>query len=147
MTALQVIAAEIRALDTSPRALRSFGLVVGGVFTGIAAVIAWRNGWTLTPWAVGLGGPGLVLMALGLVAPTVLHSVYKVWMGLAVVLGFVMTRVILTLVFVGLVIPIGLVLRLVGKDLLRLKLDAAADSYWLRKEETDPASERMTRYY
>lgn len=147
MTALQVIAAEIRALDTSRRALRNFGLVVGGVFAAIAALVAWRNGWTLTPWAVGLGGPALVLMALGLVAPGVLHPVYKVWMGLAVVLGFVMTRVILTVVFVGLVIPIGLVLRLVGKDLLRLKLDPAADSYWLPKEETAPAAERMTRYF
>jgi hypothetical protein len=147
MTALQVIAAEIRALDTSPRALRSFGLVVGGVFAGIAAVIAWRNGWMLTPWSVGLGGPGLVLILFGLAAPTLLHPVYKVWMGLAVVLGFVMTRVILTLVFVGLVIPIGLVLRLVGKDLLRLKLDASADSYWLPKEDAGPAAERMTRYY
>jgi len=147
MTALQVIAAEIRALDTSRRALRSFGLVVGGVFAGIAAVIAWRNGWALTPWAVVLGGPGLVLMTFGLVAPRVLRPVYKVWMGLAVVLGFVMTRVILTLVFVGLVIPIGLVLRLVGKDLLRLELDPAADSYWLPKEDADPAAERMTRYY
>jgi hypothetical protein len=147
MTALQVIAAEIRALDTSRRALRNFGLVVGGVFAGIAAIIAWRNGWTLTPWAVGLGGPALVLMALGLAAPRVLHPVYTVWMGLAVVLGFVMTRVILTAVFVGLVIPIGLVLRLVGKDLLRLKLDPEADSYWLPKEEADPAAERMTRYF
>ena len=147
MTALQVIAAEIRALDTSRRALRNFGLVVGGVFAGIAAVIAWRNGWTPTPWAIGLGGPALVLMALGLVAPRVLHPVYKVWMGLAVVLGFVMTRVILTVVVVGLVIPIGLVLRLVGKDLLRLQLDPAADSYWLPKEKAAPAAERMTRYF
>ena len=146
MTALQSIAEEIRGLDTSRRALRSFGLVVGGVFIGIAALIAWRHGWTLTPWAIGFGGVGSVLVLLGLVAPAVLRPAFRVWMGLAVVLGFVMTRVLLTLVFVLLVVPIGLALRLAGKDLLRLRLDRQADSYWLPREPAGGA-ERLERYY
>ncbi len=146
MNALRVIAEEIRALDTSRRALRSFGLVVGGVFVGIAAVIVWRSGWVLTPWGIGFGSVGSVLMLLGLVVPMLLRPIYKVWMGIAVVLGFIMTRVLLTLVFVLLVVPIGLVLRLVGKDLLRLRLDREATSYWLPRESAGGA-ERFERYY
>jgi hypothetical protein len=146
MTALHAIAEEIRALDTGRKALRSFGLVVGGVFIAIAAVIAWRTGG-LGPWGTGLGSVGAVLVLLGLVAPPVLRPVHRVWMGLAVVLGFVMTRVLLSLVFFGLVVPIGLVLRLVGKDLLRLRIDREAGSYWLPKPEAAPPVERLERYY
>ncbi len=146
MTALRAITEEIRALDTGRRALRSFGLVVGGVFAGIAAGIGWRHGWALTPWAAGLGGVGSALVVLGLLAPTILRPVFKGWMGLAVVLGFVMTRVLLTLVFVLLVVPIGLALRLVGKDLLRLRFDREAPTYWLPKEPSGGA-ERLERYY
>ena len=146
MSALHAIAAEVRALDTGREALRRFGLVVGGVFVGIAAVVAWRHG-ALTPWALGLGGPGAALVVLGLAAPTLLRPVYRVWMGLAVVLGFVMTRVLLTAVFALLVVPIGLALQLAGKDLLRRKLDRAAGSYWLPKPAGEPAAERLKRYY
>ncbi len=146
MGAFHIIAGEIRALDTGRRALRSFGLVVGGVFVGIAAVIAWRSGGA-TPWAAGVGGLGASLMLLGLAVPGWLRPVYRVWMGLAVVLGFVMTRVLLTLVFVLLVVPIGLGLRLAGKDLLRLRLDPEAASYWLPRDAPDPPAERMKRYY
>ncbi len=144
---LRAIAEEIRALDTGRKALRSFGVVVGGVFVGIAALAVWRHEGMLTPWAAGLGGVGAALVLLGLVAPAALRLVYQVWMGLAVVLGFIMTRVLLTVVFVLLVVPIGLVLRLLGKDLLRLHIDRQAESYWLPKEPAGPAAERLRRYY
>lgn len=147
MSALHAIAEEMRALDMSRPALRNFGLVVGGVLVGIGAVIVWRHAWTLTPWAMGFGGVGAVLVLLGLALPVALRPVYRVWMGLAVVLGFVMTRVLLTLVFVLLVIPIGLALRLAGKDLLRLRLDPEAESYWVPRDSPDSAAERFKRYY
>ena len=140
------IVEEVRALDTSPRALRSFGLVVGGVFVGIAAVIAWRRGWEVGPLVLGLGGPGLLLMLLGLAAPAVLKPVFQVWMGIAVVLGTIMTRVLLTLVFVLLVIPIGLVLKLAGKDLLDRRLDRARTTYW-RAKVYDDSPTRLERYF
>lgn len=144
---LHTIAEEIRSLDTSPKALRQFGLVVGGVFVGIATVIAWRRGWEVGPLVLGLGGPGVVLVLLGLVAPAALRPVYLVWMGLAVVLGFVMTRVLLTAVFVLMMVPIGLVLRLAGKDLLDRRLDPAATSYWKPKVYADTSARRLERYY
>ena len=144
---LRTIRDEIRSLDTSPKALRQFGLVVGGVFVGIAVVMAWRHDWALGSWTTGLGSIGSVLMILGLGVPRVLRPAYLVWMGLAVVLSFVMTRVLLTLVFVLVMLPISLVLRLIGKDLLDRRLDAEAASYWKPKTYADDTAKRLEKYY
>jgi hypothetical protein len=96
---------------------------------------------------MGLLSVGSVLMVLGLGVPRVLRPAYLVWMGLAVVLSFVMTRVLLTLVFAFMMLPIALVLRLVGKDLLDKRLDPAAPSYWKPKTYADDSAKRLEKYY
>ncbi|MEM1115037.1 MAG: SxtJ family membrane protein [Bacteroidota bacterium] len=144
---LQTVAAELRALDVSARALRQFGLVVGAVLLAVAAVLAWRAGWSLSPVARVLLGGGGTLVLLGAVAPRVLRPVHRVWMALAFALGFVMTRVILTLAFALAFVPMGLVLRLLGKDLLRRRLDPEAESYWIPRADGGPDREQLERYF
>ena len=143
----RTVAEEVRALDVSRPALRRFGWVVGGVFVGIAAVVWWRHGFAVGPVVAGLGGGGAALLALGLAEPALLRPVYRVWMGLAFALGFVMTRVILTAVFVGLVTPIGLLLRLFRKDLLGRRPDPEAATYWQPNTYRDDSAARLERYY
>ncbi len=138
---------EIKAVDTSKKALRSFGWVVGGVLLLIAAIIWWRNDWTLTTAAYVLGGIGTVLTVLGLALPKVLLPVYRVWMALAVVLGFIMTRVILTIVYYLIMTPIGLLMRLFGKDPMQRRIDPEASSYWIKKTYTIRSRERLEKYY
>lgn len=145
--ALASLRAELDALDASRPALRRFGWVVGGVFVGIAVLIAGLRGWTLGPWSLALGAPGLALVLVGTAAPGVLRPVFRVWMGIAVVLGAIMTRVILTLVFVLLMLPIAFVLRLVGKELLARRPDPEAASYWIDRDEPAPLTERLERMY
>ena len=144
---LAMVAAEVRALDVSVPALRKFGLTVGGVFLAIAAVSAWRHGWDLTPAARLLGGLGLALVVLGAAVPVVLRPAYKVWMAVAFALGFVMTRVILTLAFVLVITPIGLVLRALGKDPLAKAPDPSLGTYWITRDAPAPARQRLERYY
>jgi hypothetical protein len=74
-------------------------------------------------------------MVVGAVLPRALKWVYLGWMSLAFVLGFVMAHVILTLFFVGIITPVGLVARLLGQDFLRLKLDRSARSHWLPRPQ------------
>lgn len=138
---------EIKAIDTGRKALRSFGWLVGAVLLGIAAFLWWRHDWTPTTATYVLAGLGAALVVLGTLAPVVLRPLYRVWMALALVLGFIMTRVILTLVFYLLVTPIGLALRLFGKDSMHRKLDPEASSYWIEKEYIDASKARLEKYY
>lgn len=138
---------EIRHLDTTPRALRQFGVLVGGVFGAIAVFIGWRAGWDFPTWAAVMGGVGLALVVFGLVAPRVLRGPYVAWMGLAVVLGFAVSRVLLTLVFGLLVTPIGLVLRALGRAPFPRRPDARAATYWHAREAGPPDPARYGRFY
>jgi hypothetical protein len=108
------------------RQLRHFGLLVGGVF-GVIGLwpLVWRAQdprWWAVALAVALIGPGLV--APGLLAPA-----YRAWMKLAEVLAWVNTRIVLGLVFYGVVTPIGLVMRLLGHDPMRRAYDRTGASY------------------
>ena len=134
---------EIRRLDTSLPKLRSFGVLVGLVVVLIAGVLLWKEfavGW-------GLLAAAAPLIILGLWAPRVLRPFYLLWMALALALNFVMTRVILTAVFFLMVTPIGLVMRLTGRDPLQRKIDRNRPTYWIKKSYDANSSERLERYY
>ena len=111
----------------SPSTLRSFGLTVGGILLLMGL-------WWVHRGKFGLVGPGFavaggILLLAGVAAPRLLARPYSGWMALAEGLAFVMTRVILFLVFVLVVTPIGLLRRAVGGDPLRRRAKAT-ESYW-----------------
>lgn len=124
-----MIRAELQKLDQSPRALRNFGLLVGGVFLllGIIALVRGRAWW---PWT---GVPGLVLMLLGLLAPRTLRWVNFGWMTLSLSVGLVMSVLLLSVVFFLGFTLIGWLARLRGKDFLRRRANAG-ESYWLPRD-------------
>ena len=105
-----------QAQSTSKKELRSFGLVVGSVFTAIVIWPLLMRGEALRLWAIGLGG---VLILLGGMSPGILAPVHNVWMRVGHALGWVNTRILLSLVFYGLVTPMGILFRLMGKDVMR----------------------------
>lgn len=80
----------------------------------------------ISPWLLGLG---VLLVLLGAVYPRALKVPNRAWMAMAESLSFVMTRVILAIVFFVVVTPIGVVKRLTGWDPLRRR-GAPAPSYW-----------------
>ena len=106
--------------------LRDFGLLVGGIFAVIGLWPTLFRGEPLRLWALGLGA---VLMALGAVAPSVLAPIYKGWMWIGHVLGWINTRILLGIVFYGLVTPTGIIFRLMGKDTMRQAFAESSPSY------------------
>jgi hypothetical protein len=124
----------------SLRAEREFGLIVGGVLLLLSAWWLYRGKF---PHVSQITMPlAAVLLLLGLVFPRALAWPNKIWMGFAEVLAFVSTRIILGVVFFGIVTPIGLIKRAFGWDPLSRRA-ARGESYW------KPYSERQrdSRHY
>ena len=89
-----------------------------------------------------IGGVGILLLGLGVLIPLSLMPIYIIWMSFAVIMGYIMTRIILTIIYYLIFSPVALVLRVIKKDLLDQKIYRDAPSYWkIRSENTyDPKS-------
>jgi hypothetical protein len=121
---------------------RKFGLSVGGVLLLFAGIAAWRSHPTL---AAVLAVPAAALVLGGLVAPAALVPVERRWMAAAAVLGAFNTRILLTVAYYLVITPVGLILRVAGRDPLDRRLHSGP-SYWTRRPPEPPASrERYAR--
>jgi hypothetical protein len=127
-----MIRQELEQLSTGARDLRKFGLLVGGVFALIGGWLLFRH---KAAWPYLLA-PGALLVVLGLLAPRSLKLPYRAWMGMAFLLGSVVSTAILTVFYFLVVTPIGLLARVLGKDFLSLKMDSAAASYWVLRDRS-----------
>ena len=106
--------------------LRQFGLLVGAVFTVIGLWPVVFRGESLRLWAIGIGG---LLIACGGMLPQLLGPIYKGWMWVGHIMGWINTRILLGIVFYVLVTPIGLVFRLMGKDTMRQAFAESSTTY------------------
>jgi len=106
--------------------LRNFGLIVGGIFGVIGLWPAIIRGGNVRTWMVGLA---VVLILPALVAPRALAPAHRAWMALGSALGWVNTRIILGLIFFGMITPMALVLRLARRDPMQRAFDPNATTY------------------
>lgn len=117
------------------REVRNFGILFAVVGLLLAAWLLYRgsDAWVWTAAA------GALFLLAGFFAYPVLRPLYRGWMVFAFVLGWINTRVILGLFFYLILTPIGLVMRLFGRDPMHRKLDRSASTYWVRRPagETD----------
>jgi hypothetical protein len=106
--------------------LRNFGLLVGGVFVVISLWPLLLRNEPVRAWAAVAGGS---LIVLGGVSPLLLAPIHQGWMWIGHILGWVNTRILLGIVFYGLLTPIGLVLRLMGKNSMRPGFEGQSSTY------------------
>jgi hypothetical protein len=122
--------------NTDNNQLRSFGLTVGGIFAviGLWPVVFHNNNprW----WAVTLAG---LLVVPALIFPGSLSWIYKRWMALGHVLGWINTRIILGVVFYFVVTPIGFIRRLLGKDPMGKEIRTDVVSYRIPRTSRPPS--------
>ena len=76
----------------------------------------------------------MLFITFGFLIPIILKPIYIGWMSFAIIIGWFMTRFILSLLFYLIVTPIGLITRVLGKDFLELKKEASNGSYWNQRE-------------
>lgn len=122
---------EFQDIDSSRPELKKFGLAVGGVFSAIGAVMLYRG----NPGFWWLLIPGGILVLLGWLAPGLLKPLHRPWMLLALIMGWLMTRLILSLLFYLILSPIAIIARLAGTEFLDLKWPDKRESYWLAREK------------
>jgi hypothetical protein len=118
---------------------RSFGLVMAAALAAVTLLNVWHAG-RLWPWT---GGWAALFLVAGLFWPTVLNPLNRIWLKFGLLLHRVVNPVLMALLFYGTVLPTGLVMRMLGKDLLRLKRQPDAKSYWIVRQPAGPSPETM----
>lgn len=122
---------------------RAFGLTLAAacLLLGTIRLVLGHN------YALWWLGAGLLLLGLALFWTAPLKPLNRLWLRLGLVLYRVVNPVVMLLLFVTTIIPIGALLRLAGKDPLRLRRDPATPSYWLPREPPGPDPKSMINQF
>jgi len=115
--------------NPSRKELRVFSLLLIG-FGAIVAAILFRRLESQTPAVAGLIVTG-VIGAIGFAAPTLIRPLYVVWMALAFPIGWTVSHLIMLAIYYMVLTPIGLAMRLCGRDPMQRRFDRGAQTYWL----------------
>lgn len=115
------------------------------IITILLAILSWWRGRILP--AKFFCSCAFLLILLSLINIRLILPVYRIWMKGAEKLGIIMNTLILSILFYVILTPIGLILRLIGKDILKRNLERESSSYWLKREDGAFAPIQMERRY
>ncbi|HPG57150.1 MAG TPA: SxtJ family membrane protein [Candidatus Wallbacteria bacterium] len=108
--------------------LKAFGLVFGLIFLVICLWPAIFHSLQIRNWALGVSG---LFLIPAFFSPAVLATPYKIWMIIGKALGWINTRIILGLIFFGVMMPLGFVMRIFGYNPLAIGYDAGLKTYFV----------------
>jgi hypothetical protein len=112
--------------------------LIAGALLVIGLLPLWRGG-EVRVWAVITAA---IFFVIGAVAPRVLRRAKTAWLFFGFLLGTVMSPIVLAILFFGIIVPVAFVLRLFGRDALRLRGEPQSATYWLDRREP-PADMRL----
>ena len=124
--------------------LRDFGIVVGIAFALLATLLWWKHG-KVDPRI--LYGVSAFLILSGLILPRILRPFQWIWMRFALVLGWVMNRVILGVMFYIVFTAVAMVMRVIRRDVLHRRIDRQAETYWHMRTDGPVPTERYERQF
>ena len=119
-------------LRPASRELRWFGVIVLACFLTIGALVLWRTGSPRPAgilWAIGAGVCALYYLIEPLRVP-----VYRLWMLLVFPIGGTVSHLVLALIYFLLITPIGVIMRLFGRDPMHRRWQPEATTYWIDRE-------------
>ena len=120
---------EIKKIKATKKDFKSFGITIGLILFLIGLFLFYKD----ADFFLYIFFLGLIFTFLGIIAPSILKPIYKIWMVFAVIIGWIMTRLILSILFYTIISGIGILTRIIGKDFLSLKLKDQ-ESYWNDRE-------------
>ena len=118
-------------VSTEQSTEKSFGVVFSVVFL-IVALYPLTNSESLRIWALIVS---IIFFLLVFLAPKILVLPNKLWFKFGLLLGSIVAPIVMAFVYLVTVLPTGLIMRILGKDLLKQKLDQNAKSYWIKRSE------------
>ena len=118
-------------ISTEQSSDKSFGVVFSIVFL-IVALYPLINSESLRIWALVVS---IIFFLLAFLAPKILVLPNKLWFKFGLLIGSIVAPIVMAFVYFVTVLPTGLIMRLLGKDLLKQKLDKNAKSYWIERKE------------
>jgi|SRR5271165_488686 len=122
---------------------KAFGLIFA-VACGVMALAAlWEGRSTALWWSLA----SFVLLLLALFAAPLLHPLNRAWRWVSLQLFKIANPVIMAVLFFGVLTPVGLIMRVAGKDALRLRLDKESSSYWLTRASQSSVRNSMTNQF
>ena len=122
---------------------RNFGFTMASVFALIGLVGFTKHSSHAPFWL----GAALAFAAVTLWRPQTLGIANRAWLKLGLLMYRVVNPIIMAILFFGVILPIGWIMRLSGKDFLRLARDRALPTYWLPRSDPRPASESMRQQF
>ena len=122
---------------------RSFGFIFTAAFA-LLGTIPLLRGKPARPWCLGISA---VFFLLALTVPAILRPLNRLWMRVGLLIRKVTNPIIAGLMFFLVFTPLALFFRLLGKDLLRLKFDASAKTYWIIRHPPGPSPETMRNQF
>ena len=122
---------------------RSFGIVFSLLFL-IIGLFPLLSGNNIRLWSL-IVAVAFFVVALGF--PRILCPLNALWFKFGILLGKIMSPIILGLVFLISIVPIGLIMRGLGKDILNIRLDKTKESYWIDRTPSGPKKESMKNQF
>ena len=118
-------------IHTEQSSEKSFGVIFSIVFL-IVSLYPLFNSEGLRIWALAVSA---IFLLFAFLAPSILILPNKLWFKFGMLLGSIVAPILMLLVYFITVLPVGLIMRLLGKDILKQKLDKSAKSYWIERRE------------
>lgn len=122
---------------------RNFGFTMAIVFALIGGLGLYKGSSHAPIWL----GAAALFAGLTLWRPQLLGLANRAWLKLGLLMYRVVNPVIMAILFFGAILPIGWMMRIFGKDFLRLQRDASASTYWLPRSDPRPPSESMRQQF
>ena len=124
---------------------RSFGFVMAAFFALLALFPLLHGPLSSIRWWALVVAAAFLALALLWTAP--LRPLNRAWLKLGLLLSKIVSPVVMMVLFYATVTPVGVLMRLAGKDPLRLRRNAAAASYWIPREPPGPAPDSMKQQF
>jgi hypothetical protein len=122
---------------------RKFGALFIVVFAILCGIALW-HGQPMARW-YGIAAGLFALVTL--VRPAWLTPLNRAWMGLATILGRIVSPIVLGIMYYGMMVPFGLFMRLSGRDPMHRRLDPQAASYWQPRLPPGPPPESLRNQF